>query len=169
MAERKYRSSNNISRNFTEAEEAVDERTTEHLTTPVSSLPPALVSGGGTASQAYGWLKEDLANRDQATARLQNEMQLAGNQSIRRQLHEEAKLDTLQKEEATQGVSKLANWRADGFKSPEEAKQKLFEENPNYAMNPYVRESADYLTQNSKSDKRRELESMMESNAIIKT
>lgn len=168
MSERGYRSSNNISRNFTDSEEAIDERINEHLQQPVSSMPAAVISAAGTASQAYGQLSKDLANRDAATARLTNEFQLAGAQSIRHKLSEEAKLDTFQKEQATAGIEQLAKWRENGFKSPEAAKQKLLEDNPGYAMNPHLRDAADYLNQNAKSDTRRKVEETIEANALIK-
>jgi hypothetical protein len=164
-----YRSSNNISRNFTDAELAVDERVTSLLTQPVSSMPPALISAGGTAEQSYAWLKQDLEERDKATQRLTQEMQLANQQSIRYQLGEEAKLDTEQKNEASSYISKLTKWRESGYTSPDAYNQALLEENSNLTINPFYNEQSRNFLSNSKSDKAREIDENTEAVNFVKS
>tara|TARA_R110002153_G_scaffold8386_8_gene36057 strand:- start:1083 stop:2636 length:1554 start_codon:yes stop_codon:yes gene_type:complete len=162
-----YRSRHNVSRQFTEAEDAVSDRTTEHLTQDYDRLPPARMSRHGTASQAYGWLEKDLANRDKATARLSQEFSLANRQSQRLQLGKEAEEEAIRKNEAAGAIQELAQWQRNDFNSFAEARQSQLESNPRLASNPEYNSGVSVLGTNNKSPRQREIEEVQEKNQLI--
>jgi hypothetical protein len=158
MPEQSYRPRHQISRQFTEAELAVSDRATSHLTQQVDQMPAARLSVHGSTEQAYAWLEKDLARRDAETARLANEMQLAEAQSLRKQLDVEAREDADRKAAAADGISRISKWEEGGYGSMEEAKQALLKENPQYATNSDFNAGYANLSKDFKTDQQRELE-----------
>ena len=128
----------NVSRQFTESELAIDERATEHLTQRVDEMPAPLLSKHGNGISSYAWLKEDLEDRDKATVRLTREMGLANAQSERRQLSDDAVLESQQKNQALEAIDFVSRWNEKGFGSPQLAKEDYYRETPGAAGNPHV-------------------------------
>jgi hypothetical protein len=69
-----------ISRQFTAPERAVDDRITSHLTAPMPQV------SGIDAATGYKWLEDDLKFRSQITSQLNQERDLANAQSVRQEL-----------------------------------------------------------------------------------
>lgn len=164
-----YRSrSNNISRQFTEAESAVSERVTNHLTQQVDELPPARMRQFGTSHQVYGWLEEDLKRRDESTRRLANEFALAEEQSIRYKLDREATDEIAQKDQASNVLGRVARWNELGYGSPDEAKQAAMFDDPSLATNPHAISGLGQLVGGYKSDAQRKSEELSTKYDVIK-
>lgn len=164
-----YRPRHNISRQFTEAELAVSDRTTDHLTQEVDQMPAPRLSRFGTADEAYGWLEKDLKRRDEQTARLSNEMRLAEAQSLRNQLDVEARDEADRKASAADGVSYIASWQENGFRSMEEATQDYKKKNPGIVMNPEFNAAHQSLADGFKTDQQREIEDINEKTLIARS
>lgn len=167
MSEPSYRPRHQISRQFTEAELAVSDRTTSHLTQEVDLAPPRTFDGGGTYRDKYQWLEEDLKRRDENTARLAREMQLAEAQSLRKQLDVEARDDADRKAAAADGIARISKWEEGGYGSMEEAKQALLKESPQYATNPDFNAGYANLSKDFKTDQQRDLERTNEQLSLI--
>jgi hypothetical protein len=167
MTGQSYRPRHQISRQFTEAELAVSDRATEHLTQEVDSMPAPRLSSGGSAREAYGWLEKDLERRDKETARLAREMQLAEAQSLRQQLDAEARQDADRKAEAADGVAFIAGWQEKGFRSMDEAKQAYYKQNPSASMNPDFNAASNEIGRNFKTDQQREIEETDEQLSLV--
>lgn len=169
MPEQSYRPRHNVSRQFTEAELAVSDRTTDHLTQEVDQLPSARLSVHGSTEQAYAWLEKDLKRRDEQTVRLAREMQLAESQSLRNQLDVEARDEADRKASAADGVSYIAAWQENGFRSMEEATQAYKKKNPSMVMNPEFLQAQRSLLDGFKTDQQREIEEINEKTLIARS
>jgi hypothetical protein len=69
-----------VSRQFTAPERAVDERITSHILNPMPTV------SGIDAATGYKWLEEDLKFRANLTAQLNQERDLTNAQSMRQEL-----------------------------------------------------------------------------------
>jgi hypothetical protein len=165
MSETGYRPRHNVSRQFTDAETAVSDRATEHLTQEVDSFPSPRLSRYGTADEAYGWLEQDLKRRDDNTARLAREMDLAEKQSLRNQLDAEAREEADRKAAAAKGIATISSDQ----RGIDIAAQDFYKNNPQEVSNSYLNQGVSTLRQNFKTDNQRELERMNEQINLVTT
>jgi hypothetical protein len=124
-----YRSRSRISRQFTDAESALDDRVTSHLTAP----PLELVTGD-SHSQSYQWLREDLALRSVLSKQLAGEQAMAYAQSERHELARQALDQEDQDADALIGARRVRELM-DAGDDPDIAVYKAVGENERLAFN----------------------------------
>lgn len=91
-----------ISRQFTDAEQAIDERLTSHL-----QAPPVQMQIGDRISQSYRWMNEDLKLRSELSGQLAQEQAMAYSQSSRHELARQSVVEEAERAEALQGISRM--------------------------------------------------------------
>ena len=91
-----------ISRQFSDAERAIDDRVASHLT-----APPLELNVGATMGETYKWLREDLALRSTLTKELGAEQEMAYGQSMRRELHDQAVTQEADDTETLSGIRQV--------------------------------------------------------------
>jgi len=96
-----------VSRQFTDTERAIDERVTGHLQTPMREAY-------GDAAGGYAWYAQDMKLRSAITAQLGQEQALAGAQSVRQELDRKFVQDTEDDLEAMAGINTARQLVASG-------------------------------------------------------
>lgn len=142
-----------ISRQFTDAESALDERISSHLT-----APPLELRTGDSVSQSYKWLSEDLALRSTLSKQLAGEQQMAYAQSERHALADQALRQEEDDKEALGGITRARELLEKGeAKSAKDAIYKTVGENPRLGINPMAGKMFGDLERTFESPEQQEL------------
>jgi hypothetical protein len=135
------------------------------LTQEVDLVPPRTFDGGGTYRDKYQWLEEDLKRRDENTARLAREMELAEAQSLRKQLDVEAREDADLKGRAADAIAKISS----DPRGVDVAAQEWLKANPDQVNNPHVNSGLSVLRQNTMTDTQRKIKDTAEQVALLRS
>jgi hypothetical protein len=156
-------SRSNISRQFTEAEEAIDARLTDHLT-----APPIEMHIGDRIGQSYQWLSEDLALRSTLSRQLADEQSMAYAQSTRHELANQAVREQEDDMEAVEGMRAINASIATGeARDWNEAASKFYNDKPGAFLNPKLSGMVTEGGRFFQTDKSREIAELRQDNELL--
>lgn len=143
----------NISRQFTDAEAALDDRVSSHLAAPPIEFD--ITAGVG---KGYKWLKEDLELRSELTRQLAGEQAMSYAQSERHAMAEQAREQDEMDIEALSGIRRVREMLESGqAKDPNEAIYRASGENERLGINPVFGKMAADLGRTFENPQQREL------------